>query len=193
MLSQQRLVEPAHRVITRSRAKPADESVSWRISHVQPRDCFAPLAMTAENPGGCSGRFGARNNSESSNHLENRSGVRFLGRLRLRLGLVHRSVRVVRRRVDRVQLQLCRLRCVDHVVVSPRRHHDPIAVANQAFILLVEDESGLATLDAEELIDVGVNLVADLLARLGQEDSWRFYSRASASMGSSCAAFLAGR
>jgi hypothetical protein len=63
----------------------------------------------------------------------------------------------------------------------------------QALCLVVECDSGVATRGAEHQADVGANLVADLLVRPGQEGSSSFYSRASASMGSSCAAFLAGR
>jgi hypothetical protein len=51
-------------------------------------------------------------------------------------------------------------------VVGPRWDYHPVAVVYQVLFFLVKYESGFAPLDAKELIDVGVNFVADLLARL---------------------------
>jgi hypothetical protein len=56
-------------------------------------------------------------------------------------------------------------------VVRPRRHDERVAVAHEALFLLVEDKPGLTLLDAEDLIDVGVNLVAALLSWLGKNDA----------------------
>jgi hypothetical protein len=76
---------------------------------------------------------------------------RLLGLIGLRLSLVHRPIRVIRRRVHRIQLQVRRLRGVDDVVVRARRNDDRIPIAHQALFLLGEDEACLALLDAEEL------------------------------------------
>lgn len=85
--------------------------------------------------------------------------------LRLGFGLVHCSIRVVGRRVDRIQFQFYRLRCIDHVMVCLRRDHNRVPVARVVFFF-VKDEPGLALLDPEELINIRMHLVPDLFARM---------------------------
>jgi hypothetical protein len=50
-------------------------------------------------------------------------------------------------------------------MVRPGRNHDRVSVSRLAHFLFVEDELGLSLFDAEELVDVGVHLVADFFAR----------------------------
>jgi hypothetical protein len=46
-------------------------------------------------------------------------------------------------------------------MVRAGRNHHGISVSRRALLLLVEDEFGLSLLDAEELVDVRVHLIAD--------------------------------
>jgi len=85
--------------------------------------------------------------------------------LRLGPSLVHRPIRVVGRRVERIQLQRHRLRRIDHVMVRACRNHDRISVPHRALLLLVEDEFGLPLFDPEKLVDVRVHLVTDFFPR----------------------------
>src|ERR1039458_4201458 len=73
---------------------------------------------------------------------------------RFRLGLVYCPVRVIRRRVDRIELQHRHFRRIHYVVVRPCRNHDRISVAHLALLLLVENELALPPLDAEKLVDL---------------------------------------
>jgi len=51
-------------------------------------------------------------------------------------------------------------------MVRTRRDDDRIPIVSREFLFPVEDGLGFSHLDAEELIDVGVHLVAHLLAWL---------------------------
>jgi hypothetical protein len=51
-------------------------------------------------------------------------------------------------------------------MIGSRRNDDRIPLAHQGFLLLDENKFGLSLLDAEELIDIRVHLVADLFERL---------------------------
>jgi hypothetical protein len=53
---------------------------------------------------------------------------------------------------------------------GPRRHHDCISVAHQVLLRFVKNESRLALLDAEELVDIRVHLVTDVFARAQAHD-----------------------
>jgi hypothetical protein len=47
----------------------------------------------------------------------------------------------------------------------PGRNHDGISVPSRALSLFVEDEFGLSLFDTEELVDVGMHLVANFFPR----------------------------
>ncbi len=98
-----------------------------------------------------------------------RSGVAFFCHFRsfrISFGLVHCSWGMVRRRVNGAELQRCRLRCVDDVMVGARWNHDGIAFPCRVFIFFIENEFGLSPLNAEELVNFGMHLIADRFSRL---------------------------
>ena len=84
-------------------------------------------------------------------------------------GLVHCPVRVIRRRVDRIELQHRRLRRIHYVVVRPRRNHDRIPGVYWALLLLVKNEFGLPLLDPKKLVDIRMHFIANLFTRLQQQ------------------------
>ena len=90
----------------------------------------------------------------------------FFGLFRLGFGLVDRASRVIRRRIDSIQLQSFGLRGIDDVVESASRHHHRIAIVDHVLLGAVEDELRFAFFDAEELVDCRMDFIANLLAAL---------------------------
>src|SRR5688500_3696002 len=79
------------------------------------------------------------------------------------------AVGMVRRRVDGVEAKRLGGRRVDHIVLRPGRddHGRPVS---ERVPLSVEDGLSLTGLDADELVDVVVALLADFLADLKRHD-----------------------
>jgi len=44
-------------------------------------------------------------------------------------------------------------------VVCARRHNNSVTVTDKMFLLVIEDEFGIALLDTEELVDLGMYFV----------------------------------
>ena len=91
-----------------------------------------------------------------------------LGGLGVRFRAVHGAVRVVGRRVERVELELVRPG-VDHVVPDAGGNDERPVVAYVVGLVdrilgAAELEAGLALLDADELVVLGVDLEPDVLS-----------------------------
>ena len=89
----------------------------------------------------------------------------FLSFVRLGLGLMHRAVRVVWRRIYSVELQPS-LSGVYHVVEGSSRDNDRIAVMDDMLFFFIEDEFCLALLNPEKLVYIMVDLVPDFPSSL---------------------------
>jgi hypothetical protein len=80
-------------------------------------------------------------------------------RLRFVFGFVHCPVRVVRRRVDRIELQHRRLQSIHYVMVLSCRNEGRISVVHRVFLFLFKNEFGFSLLNAEELIDIRMHFI----------------------------------
>ena len=82
------------------------------------------------------------------------------------LSLVHCAVRVVWRRIDRIQLQLSPSG-VDHIVKGPRRNNDGVPVMDNVLLFFIaEYEFCLPSLNSEELVELTMNLVSNFFTPL---------------------------
>ena len=92
-----------------------------------------------------------------------------LVRLALRLGQMNGLIAMMRRTVERVELEALGCRGIDNIMPGSGGHDDGRAIPHGIFLAQrgvdgIENHLPLPLLEAEELID-GVHLVADLLAR----------------------------
>ncbi len=91
-----------------------------------------------------------------------------LGRLGVRFRVMDDAVGVFRGSVERVELELTRSR-VDHVVPDAGRDHDGPVIGEVVRLIdpvfvPPELDAGLSLLDPDELVSVGMDLLADVLA-----------------------------
>jgi hypothetical protein len=93
------------------------------------------------------------------------------GKQGLRLCLLNRPLRMLRRGIQRIQLQQVGRRGVDDVVSGASRHNNGITFADFMLPALEEVKARLALLNAKELIHGWMNLISDGLTGLqGHQD-----------------------
>ena len=88
----------------------------------------------------------------------------FLSFFSLSFGFMNGAVRVIGRRINRVQLERFGAGGIDHIMECTGRNDHRVAGFDNVLLLFIEDEFGFTNLDAEELVDIRVNLGSDFLS-----------------------------
>jgi hypothetical protein len=89
------------------------------------------------------------------------------GFVRIRLGLVDGFIEVVGRGIQSVQFQLGCFGTINDIMIGTGRDDHGFAILDRMFFLtVVQDKARLTFLETEKLVDLLMDLVTDLLARL---------------------------